>query len=277
MIGKTISHYRITAKLGEGGMGEVYLAEDTELNRKVALKFLPARVAADPDAMDRFKREAQAAAALNHPNIITIHEIGRHEDRSFIVMSYVDGDLLSDELQRGIPLERAIDVATQVCRGLDKAHRAGIVHRDIKPENLLIDRDGRVKILDFGLATSGRAGGDDANESTAGTVYYMSPEQARGEKVDARSDVFSLGAVLYEMLGGKRPFEGPHSEAVRYSILHEEPEPLSRLNPRVTPDLERVVTRALAKDPTRRYPSTANLAADLEAVAPGAAGRRVVP
>jgi serine/threonine protein kinase/Flp pilus assembly protein TadD len=273
MIGKTISHYNIVEKLGEGGMGEVYLAEDTELERKVALKFLPKRVAADPDAMARFKREAQAAAALNHPNIITIHEIGRHEDLSFIAMAYIDGDLLSDELKKGIPLERALDVVTQVCEGLDKAHRAGIVHRDIKPENLLIDRDGRVKILDFGLATSGGVGGAEADDSTAGTVYYMSPEQARGENVDARSDVFSLGSVLYEILGGKRPFEGPHSEAVRYSILHEEPEPLTRLNPRVTPKMEQIVSKALAKDPAQRYPSTALLAADLKALSPGAAHR----
>jgi serine/threonine protein kinase/tetratricopeptide (TPR) repeat protein len=274
MIGQTISHYRIVEKLGEGGMGEVFLAEDTELRRKVALKFLPKRVASDPDALARFKREAQAAAALNHPNIITIHEIGRHEDQSFIAMAYIDGDLLSDELKRGIPLERALDIVTQVCEGLDKAHRAGIVHRDIKPENLLIDADGRVKILDFGLATSGGAGAADTDDSTAGTVYYMSPEQARGDKVDARSDVFSLGAVLYEILGGKRPFEGPHSEAVRYSILHEDPEPLTGLNPRVTPEIEKIVSKALAKDPAQRYPSTALLAADLAAMSPGTWRRR---
>jgi len=277
MIGKTISHYRIVEKLGEGGMGEVYLAEDTELERKVALKFLPKRVASDPDALARFKREAQAAAALNHPNIITIHEIGRHEDQSFIAMAYIDGDLLSDELKKGIPLERALDIVTQVCEGLDKAHRAGIVHRDIKPENLLIDLDGRVKILDFGLATSGGAIAADPDDSTAGTVYYMSPEQARGDKVEARSDVFSLGAVLYEILGGKRPFEGAHSEAVRYAILHEEPEPLSRLNPRVTPQIEKIVSKALAKDPAQRYPSTALLAADLAALSPGAPRHRGKP
>jgi len=277
MIGKTISHYRIVEKLGEGGMGEVYLAEDTELRRKVALKFLPKRVASDPDALARFKREAQAAAALNHPNIITIHEIGCHEDQSFIAMAYIDGDLLSDELKKGIPLERALNIVTQVCEGLDKAHRAGIVHRDIKPENLLIDPDGRVKILDFGLATSRSSGTEESDESTAGTMYYMSPEQARGDKVDARSDVFSLGAVLYEILGGKRPFEGPHSEAVRYSILHEEPEPLASLNPRVTPEIERTVSKALAKDPAQRYPSTALLAADLAAMSPGAPRRHGKP
>lgn len=265
MIGKTISHYRIVQKLGEGGMGEVYLAEDTELNRRVALKFLPTIVASDPDALARLKREAQAAAALNHPNIITIHDIGRHQDQSYIVMAYVEGVSLGDELKKGIPLERAVDIACQVCDGLDKAHRAGIVHRDIKPENILIDGDGRAKILDFGLATSRGAAPEGAGESTAGTVYYMSPEQVRGDKVDARSDIFSMGTVLYEMLAGKRPFEGTHSEAVRYSILNEPPEPLSKLTPRATPEFERVVAKALAKDPADRYPSISLLAADLKA------------
>jgi serine/threonine protein kinase/Tfp pilus assembly protein PilF len=266
MIGRTVSHYRIVEKLGEGGMGEVYLAEDIELKRKVALKFLPKRIASDPDALARFKREAQAAAALNHPNIITVHEIGRHEDQSFIAMAYIDGDPLDEELRKGISLERALDVVGQVCAGLDKAHRAGIVHRDIKPENLLIDPDGRVKILDFGLATFGEPGAPQADDSTGGTLCYMSPEQVRGEKADVRSDVFSLGAVLYEILAGKRPFKGEHTDAVRYSILHEDPEPLSRLNPRVTPELERIVAKALAKDPAERYASAALLAGDLESV-----------
>jgi tetratricopeptide (TPR) repeat protein/predicted Ser/Thr protein kinase len=270
MIGKIISHYKIIEKLGEGGMGEVYLAQDTELERKVALKFLPQRVASDPDALARFKREAQAAASLNHPNIITVHQIGRHEDRSFIAMAYIDGELLSDEIEKGIPLERALDIAVQVCDGLDKAHRAGIVHRDIKPQNLLIDPDGRVKILDFGLATSGGTGAQSTGDSTAGTVYYMSPEQVRGAEADARSDVFSLGAVLYEILAGKRPFEGAHSEAVRYSIMNEEATPLSRHNPRVTPELERIVSKALAKEPADRYPSAALLAADLKSTTSGA-------
>jgi serine/threonine protein kinase/tetratricopeptide (TPR) repeat protein len=266
MIGKTISHYKIVEKLGEGGMGEVYLAEDTELKRKVALKFLPSRLASDSDAMARFKREAQAAAALNHPNIITVHEIGHHEDQSFIAMAYINGELLSDELQKGIPLERALDTAVQVCDGLDKAHKGGIVHRDIKPENLLTDPDGRVKILDFGLATIGHPGAPSTDESTAGTVHYMSPEQVRGDTVDARSDVFSLGAVLYELLSGKKPFKGEHAEAVRYSILHEEPELVSPSNPRVTPEMERIVAKALAKDPNDRYPSAAMFRTDIKSL-----------
>jgi len=266
MIGKTISRYRIVEKLGEGGMGEVYLAVDTELERKVALKFLPQQVAYDPEALARFKREARAAAALNHPNIITVYEVGRHEDQSFIAMAYVDGEPLSDELKRGITVERALRIGIQACDGLEKAHQAGIVHRDIKPDNMLIDSDGRIKILDFGLATFGESGGVGSKESTAGTAHYMSPEQARGEEVDARSDVFSLGAVLYEILTGKRPFKGAHVEAVRYAILNENPEPPSSLNPDLPAELERVVLKALSKDRYERYPSAGELGADLEAV-----------
>jgi serine/threonine protein kinase/tetratricopeptide (TPR) repeat protein len=266
MIGKTISRYRIVEKLGEGGMGEVYLAIDTELERKVALKFLPRKIADDPDALERFKREARAAAALSHPNIITVYEVGRYEDQSFIAMAYVDGEPLSDELQSGITVERALQIGIQACDGLEKAHRAGIVHRDIKPDNILIDSDGRVKILDFGLATFGESDGWASNKSTAGTAHYMSPEQARREEVDARSDVFSLGAVLYEMLTGKRPFRGAHVEAVRYAVLNENPEPLSSLNQDLPPELERVVLKALSKQRDHRYNSAGELGADLEAV-----------
>ncbi|NIM20480.1 MAG: protein kinase [Candidatus Latescibacteria bacterium] len=271
MIGKTISHYKILEKLGEGGMGEVYLAEDTELKRKVALKFLPTQAASDPDALARFKREAQAAAALNHPNIITVHEVGRHEDQAFIAMAYVQGALLSDLLREGISVEQARDVAIQVCEGLDKAHQAGIVHRDIKPDNLLIDSDGRVKILDFGVALFEEPGTPLSETSTVGTVYYMSPEQAREDQIDARTDVFSLGAILYEILSGQRPFKGDHAAAVHYSILNEDPEPLSRINPQVSPELERIVAKALAKDTAARYQSAAELADDLKALQIGAA------
>lgn len=265
MIGKTIAHYKITKLIGEGSMGEVYLAEDTELQRRVALKFLPASAAGDAATLDRFKREARAAAALNHPNIITIHEIGHYEGRPYIAMSYIDGDSLRDEIEAGMEIERALSVIIQACEGLHKAHGAGIIHRDIKPDNIISDSEGRVKILDFGIATFIEPGSHDPLASTAGTAYYMSPEQARGEAVDARSDIFSLGAILYEMLGGKRPFEGEHISAIHYAIWNTDPAPLSGLNPAVDPELERIVTKALEKNPDNRYQSAAELAEDLRA------------
>jgi serine/threonine protein kinase/tetratricopeptide (TPR) repeat protein len=271
MIGKTISHYKIFEKIGEGGMGEVYLAEDTDLKRKVALKFLPAQVASEPDALARFKREAQAAAALNHPNIITVYEVGRHEDKTFIAMAYIDGDQLSDVLIDGLSIGRAVDVAIQVGEGLDKAHQAGIVHRDVKPDNLIIDKDGRVKILDFGIALFEDVGTSASDSSTVGTIHYMSPEQAREEETDARSDVFSLGAILYEILAGRRPFKGEHSAAVQYSILNEDPTPLSDIKPKISPELERITAKALAKDLNERYQTAAELVADLKAFQSGAA------
>jgi len=264
MIGKEISHYRILEKLGEGGMGEVYLAEDFELGRKVALKFLPKQVAAEADALARFKREARAAAALNHPNIVTVYEVGRHKDQTFIAMAYIEGDQLSEVIDRGISIERAVDIAVQAGEGLDKAHHAGIVHRDIKPDNILIDKDGRVKILDFGVASFEEVGAVESDSSTGGTIHYMSPEQARDEATDARSDVFSLGVILYEILAGRRPFKGDHAAAVEYSILNEDPEPIASFNPKVSPELERIIAKALAKDPAERYPSAAAFVADLK-------------
>ncbi|MEJ2379518.1 MAG: protein kinase, partial [Pseudolabrys sp.] len=250
------------------------LAEDTDLKRWVALKFLPESTADEEDALARFKREARAAAALNHPNIVTIHEIGSYEGRPYIAMSYIDGPTLRDEMTRGVPRDRALDVIIQACDGLEKAHKAGIVHRDIKPENLISDADGRVKILDFGIATLNVPGKGRADSSTAGTVHYMSPEQARGDKMDARSDVFSLGAILYEMLAGRRPFKGDHVSAVYYSILNEDPEPPSQINPAIDPKLEAVIIRALAKDPEDRFPSAAELAAELRARRSGASTGR---
>jgi serine/threonine protein kinase len=271
MIGETVSKYRILSKLGEGGMGEVYLAEDRELNRKAALKFLPDELAANPDALARFKREAQTAAGLNHPNIVTVYEVGQHKGRPFIAMAYVDGEPLADVITRGgLGVDRIIDIAEQILDGLASAHRAGIVHRDIKPGNIFIDREGRVKILDFGLAKPGGAGKLTGELSTMGTVFYMSPEQTRGEEVDNRSDLFSTGAVLYEMLAGHPPFEGKHIAAVVYSITNEEPKPLSQLYQRIPSAMEQVVAKALAKNPDHRYQTAAEMAADLVRIRSGA-------
>jgi len=266
MIGRTVSHYRITEKLGAGGMGEVYLANDTELGRRVAIKFLPAHYSREPDAAKRFRREAKAAAALNHPNIITIHDVGTHDGRQYIVMEHVDGETLAKVIKRGdITLQRALEIASQIFDGLAAAHDAGIIHRDVKPENVLIDRQGRVRILDFGLAKLHGASVITAEESTVGTAAYMSPEQARGAEVDARSDLFSAGVVLYEMVTGRRPFAGEHREAVVYAILHEEPQPLRRYNGQVGDGLERVVSKLLAKEPQSRYPSAQGVLVDVHA------------
>jgi tetratricopeptide (TPR) repeat protein/predicted Ser/Thr protein kinase len=270
MIGETVSKYRILSKLGEGGMGEVYLAEDTELNRKAALKFLPDEMASNPEALARFKREAQTAAGLNHPNIVTVYEVGQYKGRPFIAMAYVDGEPLADVITRGgLGVDRIIEITQQVLDGLASAHRAGIVHRDIKPGNIFIDREGRVKILDFGLAKPGGAGKLTGELSTMGTVFYMSPEQTRGEEIDQRSDLFSMGAVLYEMLAGHPPFEGKHIAAVVYSITNEEPKPLSQLYQRIPQAMEQVVAKALAKNPDHRYQTAGEMAEDLARIREG--------
>ncbi len=270
MIGKTILHYRIVEKLGEGGMGQVFLAEDTKLNRKVALKFMSDEYASDPDFIARFEREARSAAALNHPNIVTIHEVGQYENRPYISMSYVNGETLSDIIEQGeLTVDRALEIALQINEGLGHAHGADIVHRDIKPDNIIIDRDGRVHILDFGLAKLRGASKQSGAHSTLGTIFYMSPEQARGGKIDHRSDIFSLGAVLYEMLTGQSPFKRDHSAAVLYSIANEDPKPLAEFNKEVSPGLESVVMRALAKNPDERYPSTEDFATDLKRLQSG--------
>ncbi len=229
MIGQTISHYKILEELGSGGMGVVYRAEDTKLRRPVALKFLPPELTRDKEAKTRFIHEAQAASALQHNNICTIHEIDETPDkRLFIAMDCYDGETLKERIAKGpLPVAEVVDIASQIAAGLSKAHGAGMVHRDIKPANVMVTRDGVVKILDFGLAKLAGQTKLTRTGSTLGTVAYMSPEQAKGAEVDSRSDIFSLGAVLYEMLAGEVPFPGEHEAAVLYGIVNSDPEQLA--------------------------------------------------
>ena len=255
MIGRTISHYKILEKLGEGGMGVVYKAEDTKLKRTVALKFLPPELTRDPEAKERFIQEAQAASALDHPNICNIHEIDETEDgQIFIVMACYAGETLKKKVASGqLSVDSVIDIAIQIAQGLAKAHEHGIVHRDIKPANVMITNDGVAKILDFGLAKlKGQIGLTKAG-TTLGTVAYMSPEQARGEDVDHRTDIWSFGVVLYEMISVQLPFKGEYEQAVIYSIMNEEPIPIPGLRVGVPASLERIVNKALEKSPDARY------------------------
>jgi serine/threonine protein kinase/tetratricopeptide (TPR) repeat protein len=273
--GRAVAHYRILDVLGRGGMGIVYRAEDLKLKRTVALKFLPPELTGDPEAKERFIREAQAASALDHTNICTVFEIGETEAGAmFIAMAYYQGSTLRERLRQGsLSVREAADVALQVARGLSKAHERGIIHRDIKPENIITSDDGVAKILDFGLAKLAGQANLTKTGVTAGTVNYMSPEQARGGDVDHRTDIWSLGVVLYESLAGRRPFASDSSQAVIYSILHEEPPSLSTLRPGLPKPLVAVVRKATTKDPAGRYQSAADLAADLEAVLHTLAGR----
>jgi serine/threonine protein kinase len=268
MLGRIIAHYRILSPLGGGGMGVVYKAQDLSLERVVALKFLPPELTRDPEAKTRFLQEARAASALDHPNICTIHEVREtDEGQLYLAMACYDGETLKQRLQRGrLPIDEAVETAQQVARGLVKAHRHGIVHRDIKPANLMITADEIVKILDFGIAKLAGAAGLTRVGSSLGTPGYMSPEQARGEEVDPRTDVWSLGAVLYEMVTGRRPFRGEHEQTVLYSLFNEEPEPVQQLRPDAPPELVRIVGRMLAKDPDQRYLTAAAALADLRAL-----------
>ncbi|HKQ78032.1 MAG TPA: protein kinase [Blastocatellia bacterium] len=299
MTPDTISHYRILSKLGAGGMGEVYLAEDLNLGRRVALKLLPARFTQDPERVRRFEQEARAASATSHPNILTIYEIGQVETETgamhFMAMEFVEGQTLRQRLKRRLAMDEAIEVAIQIGSGLAAAHGAGITHRDIKPENIMIRQDGYVKMLDFGLAKlteSAFASGDDLADTHAqnleppradlyattplaarpetspgiilGTVSYMSPEQARGLKVDTRTDIFSFGIVFYEMIAGRAPFEGKTTADMMVSILDRQPAPISRYAPNAPEELEWIISRALAKDRDERYQIIKTLLTDLK-------------
>ena len=233
MIGETVSHYKIIEKLGEGGMGVVYKAEDTKLKREVALKFLPPEFTRDPEAKKRFLHEAQAASSLQHRNICTIHEIDETSaGQVFISMDFYKGESLREKIsRRPLPLNDVIDIASQLARGLDKAHEAGITHRDIKPANILITEQNEVKIIDFGLAKLTDRTKVTRSGSTLGTVAYMSPEQLHGKKVDQRTDIWSLGVVLYQMITGILPFKGEYEQALSYAILNKEPEAITALQP----------------------------------------------
>ena len=265
MKGRLISHYKIVDELGAGGMGVVYRAEDVKLGRAVALKFISPQTPENAEEKARFLREAQAAAALSHPNICVVHEIDEADGRLFMAMELVEGESLKDRISRGpLPIEEALDVALQAAGGLDAAHRKGVVHRDIKPANVMIEDGGLVKIMDFGLAKlSGKTVLTKAG-TTLGTVAYMSPEQARGKEADRRSDIWSLGAVLYEMVTGRLPFRADYEQAVLYAIMNEAPAPLTALRAGVPMELERITGKALAKDPSERYQHADELAADLK-------------
>src|SRR5215471_7678066 len=277
-VGAKLGPYEILAPIGAGGMGEVYRAKDPRLGREVAIKVLPPSFAQDADRLKRFEQEARAAGILNHPNITAVHDIGSHDGAPYIVTELLEGETLRARLSTGaVPARKAIDYAIQIAKGLAAAHEKGIVHRDLKPENLFLTRDGRVKILDFGLAKlkpeTVEAGQTDLQTVSGtqpgvvlGTMGYMSPEQVRGKPADARSDIFSLGTILYEMIAGRKAFRGDSAADTITAILSKEPPELSHTNKDVHPGLDRIVRHCLEKNPEERFESARDVAFDLEAL-----------
>ena len=268
MVGTTISHYKVLSELDRGGMGVVYKAEDTTLDRTVALKFLAPHLLKDDEANKRFDREAKAAASLHHPNVCPVYEIAKVDGQTFISMAFIEGQSLDKRIEEGpLKIPEALDIAQQIARGLEAAHKKKIVHRDIKPGNVIVDDEGHVTVMDFGLALLTEGSKLTQLDTVVGTAAYMSPEQIQGMEVDHRTDVWALGGVLYEIVCGQRPFKGVYDKALLYEIVHEEPEPLTGLRTGVPVQLEHHVAKALAKRAEDRYQNVSDLIVDLRTLA----------